>query len=67
MIIVILQNPEPDNPIRKNVNVEIRMFIEGATLEEAGKIGDALRKITKIIRPKAKLEAFQVEPDEVPR
>lgn len=67
MIIVILQNPEPDNPIRKNVNVEIRMFIEGATLEEAGKIGDALGKITKIIRPKVKIKAFQVEPDEVPR
>ena len=67
MIIVILQNPEPDNPIRKNVNVEVRMFIEGATLEEAGKIGDALRTISKIIRPKVKIKAFQVEPDEVPR
>lgn len=64
MIVVVLENPEPDSPIRKDVNIEIRMMIKGATDEEGERIGEAIRKATKMIRPNQKLKAFQLDAEE---
>lgn len=63
MIVVVLRNPEPDNPIRKGVDIELRILVKGASAEEAEKIGEALYTVSQIIRPGTTPEGFILSPE----
>lgn len=60
MIVVVLENPEPSDPVRCGVDIEVRIMIKGATFNEASLIGDALNQLAKLIRPTQELKAFQI-------
>jgi hypothetical protein len=61
MIVVVLQNPDPANPKRKNSNVEVRIRIDGITMEEADTLGDAIAQFAAKMGRKHVMDAFQAE------
>ena len=61
MIVVVFQNPNPADPVRKNANLELRMMIEGITLDEANALGDAINLFAVTMNRRHTLNAFQLE------
>lgn len=60
MIIVVLKNPDPADPARKNQNVELRVMIEGMTLDESDALGAAIHDFAVAMRRRHTLSAFQL-------
>ncbi len=65
MIVMVLENPEPNNPIRKGVDIEVRLLLKGATVEEGDRIGEVLREAAEELRPGIKPVAFLMDSREV--
>jgi hypothetical protein len=65
MIVVVLQNPNPEDPKRQNNNLEVRMMIEGITLEEADQLGDAIHIFAVALRRRHVMKAFQATDEQV--
>jgi hypothetical protein len=61
MIVVVLQNPAPSDERRKNSNLEIRMMIEGITMDEADALGDAIKDFSLKMKRNHIMKAFQLE------
>lgn len=64
MIIVVLKNPEPQNLVRKGVNSEVRILVEGMTLEEGDNFGKAIRRFADTMA--REFTAFKLENELVP-
>jgi hypothetical protein len=62
MIVVILKNPPAR--VGTNFNVELRVMIEGMTLEEADDLGQAIYEFARKMKRSATMTGFQIEPDE---
>ena len=61
MIIVVLQNPAPNDPVRKDANLEVRMMIEGITLDEADTLGDAINNFAFEMGRRHTMSAFELK------
>lgn len=66
MIIVVLKNPAPEDLVRKNADLEVRMMIQGITLDEADTLGDAIHDFAVKMNRKHTLSAFELN-DEIAR
>lgn len=62
---MVFDNPEPDNPVRKNVDVEIRVMLKGMSEDEGERLGQALYALSRTLRPGQKPFSFITDPDEV--
>jgi hypothetical protein len=60
MIIVVLKNPVPEDPARKNSDLEVRMMIQGITLDEADTLGDAIHDFAVKMNRRHTLSAFEL-------
>jgi hypothetical protein len=67
VIIVVLKNPDPLDPIRKGTNVEVRIMIEGMNDREAAYFGEAINKFAQVMGRRQGLDAFKMEDDLVVR
>jgi hypothetical protein len=65
MIIIVSENPEPNDPSRKDSNMEVRLMIKGATDIEGESLGDAIRTAVAKLRPRQKLRAFEIDEETV--
>ena len=65
MIVVVLQNPDPNDPRRKNADLEVRVMIEGITLEEADALGDAINIFAVAMHRRHIMKAFQATDEQV--
>jgi hypothetical protein len=61
MVIVILKNPDPEDPERRGANVELRVMIEGMTVDEADDFGEAINDFAIRMKRRQKLEAFTLD------
>ena len=60
MLVVILKVPEGSTEA-KGGNVEIRMMVEGLTLDEVDKLGDAIHNFAVEMNRHEKISAYQLE------
>jgi len=58
MIIVVLKNPDPDDPERRGTDVELRILVQGMTLDEADMFGEAINEFAVRMKRFEKLDAF---------
>ena len=61
VIVIISENPDPRDPIRKDIDIEVRILIKGATDEEGERIGQVIGEAISELRPNQKIKAFQTE------
>jgi hypothetical protein len=60
VIIVVLKNPDPVDLSRKDINLEVRMMIEGVTMDEADALGEAIKAFAQTMNRYHMLSAFQL-------
>ena len=65
MIVMVLENPEPGNPLRKNVDIEIRILVKGATGDEGELIGEVLKILARDLRPGKEPKVFHIDAKDV--
>ena len=63
MIVVILKN---DAPQLGAVDMELRMRIEGMTVDEAGALGDAIHTFAVQMKRRELMNAFRIDEEMVP-
>ena len=61
MIIVVLKNPDPSDPERCKTDVEMRILIQGMTLEEADDFGEAIREFAVLMNREPDMKAYQLD------
>lgn len=61
MIVCIFKNPDPSDPKRKGVDIEMRVVLEGMTDEESEVFGEAINEFAIRMGRRATLNAFQVD------
>ena len=66
MLIMVFDNPEPNNPERKGLDVEIRIMLKGMIEDEGERLGQALYELSLKLRPEQKPFSFITEIDTIP-
>lgn len=64
MLVMVFDNPEPNNLIRKDVDVEIRIMLKGMNEDEGERLGQALYALAQTLRPEQKPFSFITEEDD---
>lgn len=65
MIVVIVENPEPNNPLRVGTDIEVRIMFRGSTGDEGSAIGAAIRALVEEIRPGVQPTSFLLDAEKV--
>jgi hypothetical protein len=58
MLIMVFDNPEPNNPERKGTDIEIRIMLKGMIEDEGERLGQALFDLSRSLRPEQKPFSF---------
>ena len=58
MLVMVFDNPKPDDKVRHNVDVEIRIMLKGMSEDEGERLGQALFELSLRLRPEQKPFSF---------